>query len=147
MTWGGSFFFVYRIQKTTCKGLFNGLMVICYVSAIGRSGPPCYITCVCYTALSGYGLGMDWQAGTRARTSRILARQNYGYVLNCTFIFQCFTAPVEGLCCNPKYREVLIHHFIFVFFLYFSIRQQKNKQQYPCDIAPLWHVRLPKREF
>ena len=47
-------------------------------------------------------------------------------VLNCTFIFQCFTAFVEGLCCKPKYRAILIHLFIFVFFLYFSIAQQKK---------------------
>ena len=30
-------------------------------------------------------------------------------------------APVEGLCYKPKYRANIIHHFIFVFFIYFSI--------------------------
>ena len=29
--------------------------------------------------------------------------------------------PVEDLCCKPKYWANIIHHFIFVFFLYFSI--------------------------
>ena len=30
-----------------------------------------------------------------------------------------FIAPVEGLCCKPKYWANIIHHYIFVFFLYF----------------------------
>ena len=33
-----------------------------------------------------------------------------------------FIAPVEGLCCKPKYRANIIHHVIFVFYIYiFSI--------------------------
>ena len=41
-----------------------------------------------------------------------------------TFTFICihfsFIDRFEGLCCKPKYRENIIHHFIFVFFIYFS---------------------------
>ena len=34
-------------------------------------------------------------------------------------IYFSFTAPVEGWCCKLKYWANIIHHFIFLFFLYF----------------------------
>ena len=51
-----------------------------------------------------------------------------------TFIFFCihfsFRAPVEGLCCKPKYRANFIHHFIFVPFLYFFYHSSCSKDQF-----------------
>ena len=51
----------------------------------------------------------------------LVAYSNLAYV---TLIFICihfsFIARVEGLCRKLKYRENIIHHFIFVFFIYFS---------------------------
>ena len=41
-----------------------------------------------------------------------------------------FLAPVEGLCCEPKYRANIIHHFIFVFFLYFFNHSSCRKDQF-----------------
>ena len=39
-------------------------------------------------------------------------------------------APVEGLCSKPKYRANTIHHFIFVFFLYFFYHSSCHKDQF-----------------
>ena len=40
-----------------------------------------------------------------------------------------FISPVEGLCCKPKYRANIIHHFIlfsfFIFFYHSSCRKDK----------------------
>ena len=46
----------------------------------------------------------------------------------------CFIAPVEGLCCKPKYRANIFHHFIFVFFLYFSHHSSCRKDQFTVVI-------------
>ena len=40
-------------------------------------------------------------------------------------------APVEGLCCKPKYdRTNMIHYFISVFFLNFSHHSSCRKDQF-----------------
>ena len=56
---------------------------------------------------------------------------NFAYV---TFIFYLysfsFTALVEDLCCKPKYRANIIHHFIFVFFLYIFYHSSCCKDQF-----------------
>ena len=39
-------------------------------------------------------------------------------------------APVEGLCCKPKYRADIIYHFIFNFFLYFFYHSSCRKDQF-----------------
>ena len=39
-------------------------------------------------------------------------------------------APMEGLCYKPKYRANIIHHFIFVFFLYFFYHSSCRKDQF-----------------
>ena len=36
----------------------------------------------------------------------------------------------EGLCCKPKYRANIIHHFIFVLFLYFFYHSSCRKDQF-----------------
>ena len=41
-----------------------------------------------------------------------------------------FIAPVEGLCCKPKYQSNIIHHFIFVLFLYFLYYSSRCKDQF-----------------
>ena len=41
-----------------------------------------------------------------------------------------FKAPVEGLCWKPKYRANIIHHLIFVFFLYFFHHSSCRKDQF-----------------
>ena len=41
-----------------------------------------------------------------------------------------FWPPVEGLCCKPKYRANITHHFIFVFFVYFSYHSSCPKDQF-----------------
>ena len=41
-----------------------------------------------------------------------------------------FIAHVEGLCCKPNYRANIIHHFIFVFFLYFFCHSSCRKDQF-----------------
>ena len=45
------------------------------------------------------------------------------------FIFPV-TASVEGLCCKPKYRANIIHHFIFVLFLYLFYHSFCHKDQF-----------------
>ena len=47
-----------------------------------------------------------------------------------TCIHFSFVAPIEGLCCKPKYRANIIHHFIFVFFLYFFYHSSCRKDQF-----------------
>ena len=37
--------------------------------------------------------------------------------------------PVEGMCCKPKYRANIIHHFIFVFFRYLFYHSSCRKDQ------------------
>ena len=44
------------------------------------------------------------------------------------FIF--FIAPVEGLCCKPKYRANMIYHFICVLFPYFFHHSSYRKDQF-----------------
>ena len=44
--------------------------------------------------------------------------------------FFSFKAPVERLCCKPNYRANIIHHFIFVFFLYFFHHSSCRKDQF-----------------
>ena len=39
-------------------------------------------------------------------------------------------APVEGLCCKPKYRTNIIHYFISVFFLNFFHHPSCLKDQF-----------------
>ena len=48
----------------------------------------------------------------------------------CHFFTRIFFAPVEGLCCKPKYRENIIHHFIFVFIVYFFSLSSCLKDQF-----------------
>ena len=45
-----------------------------------------------------------------------------------------FISPIEGLCCKPKYQGNIIHHFIFVFFLYFSNHSSCLKDQFTALI-------------
>ena len=49
-----------------------------------------------------------------------------------TFIFYLysffFIAPVEGLCCKPKYRTNIIHHVIFVLFFFFYHSSSRKDQ-------------------
>ena len=47
--------------------------------------------------------------------------ERYVHFLSYVFISFFFLAPVEGLCCKPKYRANITHHFSFVFFLYFFL--------------------------
>ena len=53
------------------------------------------------------------------------------------FSFSCpffFYSPRSGLCCKPKYRANIIHHFIFVFFLYFFYHSScRKKDQFPVS--------------
>ena len=50
-----------------------------------------------------------------------------------TFIFYLYSfffhSPLEGLCCKQKYRANVIHHFIFVFFIYFFYHSSCRKDQ------------------
>ena len=39
-----------------------------------------------------------------------------------------FIAPVEGLCCKPRYRTNIIHHVIFVFFFFFYHSSSRKDQ-------------------
>ena len=44
-------------------------------------------------------------------------RVPYGHRVTKDFVFIfLLQPPVEGMCCKPKYRANIIHHFIFVFF-------------------------------
>ena len=58
----------------------------------------------------------------------------YSNLTYVTFIFylhsSSFIAPVEGLCCKLKYRANIIHHFIFVFFIYFFYHSSCRKDQF-----------------
>ena len=58
----------------------------------------------------------------------------YSNLTYVTFIFYLhsfsFIAPVEGLCCKLKYRANIIHHFIFVFFIYFFYHSSCRKDQF-----------------
>ena len=55
------------------------------------------------------------------------------------------TAPVEGLCCKPKYRANIIHHFNFVFFLYFSYHSSRDrKDQFIALILKFGIIRQKK---
>ena len=41
-----------------------------------------------------------------------------------------FIAPVEDLCCKPKYQANIIHHFSFVLFRYFFSLSSCRKDQF-----------------
>ena len=56
--------------------------------------------------------------------SRICRRSS----LICTHF--SFIAPVEGLCCKPKYRANFIHYFIYVLFIYFFFHSACRKDQF-----------------
>ena len=51
-------------------------------------------------------------------------------IINPFCIHVSFVAPIEGLCCKPKYRANIIHHCIFVFFLYFFYHSSCRKDQF-----------------
>ena len=67
-----------------------------------------------------------------------------------TFIFYLcihfsFIAPVEGLCCKPKYRANIIHHFIFVLFIYFFYHSDsscRKDQLIYCFKFQIWYSRF-----
>ena len=53
-----------------------------------------------------------------------------------------FRAPVEGLCCKPKYLANFIHHFIFVLFLYFFYHSSCRKDQVYSFKFKIWYSRF-----
>ena len=44
------------------------------------------------------------------------------------------------MCCKPKYRANIIHHFIFVFFLCFFHHSSCRKDQFTDRADPHWFV-------
>ena len=46
------------------------------------------------------------------------------------YLFCFYRPPLKVFCCKPKYRANIIHHFIFVFFLYFSKHSSCRKDQF-----------------
>ena len=76
----------------------------------------------------------------------------YTYVFKChicnlhlvstVYFHFAFIAPVEGLCCKPKYGANIIHHFIFVFFLYFSYHSFCRNDQFTALILKFSMTRM-----
>ena len=58
----------------------------------------------------------------------------YSILAYATFIFYLYSfffySPVESLCCEPKYRANIIHHFIFVFYLHYFYHFSCRKDQF-----------------
>ena len=50
--------------------------------------------------------------------------------------------PVEDLCCKPKYWANIIHHFIFVFFLFFSITPPAVRISSDCFNFKIWYCKF-----
>ena len=56
-----------------------------------------------------------------------------------------FYSPVEGLCCKPKYRANIIHHFIFILFIYFFYHSDsscRKDQLIYCFKFQIWYSRF-----
>ena len=80
------------------------------------------------SAQGGGGLGAVWihsyinfSVDTVQQNSNLHAIHTFAYITFIFYLYSFFIAPVEDLCCKPKYRANVIHHSIFFFFLYFSI--------------------------
>ena len=63
---------------------------------------------------------------------------NLVHVTFILYLYSFFLAPVQGLCCKPKYRANVIHHFMFVFFLYFFSHSSYRKDQFIVLILKLF---------
>ena len=74
----------------------------------------------------------------------------YSNLAYLTFIFYLcihfsFIAPVQGLCCKPKYRPNVTHHLIFVLLIYFFYHSDsscRKDQLIYCFKFQIWYSRF-----